>query len=105
MGYGNGNVSGASTYAGPKDQPTSIRQPMIADQMMALEQRAEGLHSMIAELEARLSAVLTPEPPQGLDKEGSPSFPVPLAASLAQSNQRLSQALNRLQALIGRIEL
>ena len=110
MGYGNGNPSGSVGYAVQGTRATPSTEPVVrnstsGDQINALEQRAEGFHAMLAELEARLSPILSLGPPAGQDKEASPSFPVPLASSLAQSNMRLSQGLNRLQELIGRIDL
>ena len=111
MGYGNGNPSGSVGYAilGARATPSTaaqaVRNSAIGEQLNWLEQGAEGLHSMLDELEARLSPILNPGPPTGADKEAPPPFSVPMAASLAQANMRFSQGLNRLQELIGRIDL
>lgn len=106
MGYGNGNTGvGAvtSVYAG---EQTIKRQPIIAEQMMTLEQRSETLAQLVAELEARIDPILIATPPDNKKDSGAAPHPgVAFGASLAQMNDRLALIGGRLRAIIERVEL
>lgn len=112
MGYGNGGSYGEATQAatvnlGPRD--ATARESLTASQTARLDKHLEALHHIINELDARLSAVLMPEPPAPPTGVGNaPSAPmpaVPLANMLAAMADRAGYACQRLQAVIGRIEV
>jgi hypothetical protein len=95
---------GGGAMAGSIPQPPP-RLSLVAEQFRQLEQRIEALHGVIANLSDRLSAVLAPEPPNGVGKEALPHPGVPLAAGLAEANARLGAAYSRLQSILDRVEL
>lgn len=104
MSYGNGGTV-AGGYAGVQIAPPA-RLTMIAEQMSTLENRTEVLTATIAELDARLSPIVRPEPPSAEGKrEPVPTVPVALGANLSQMNDRLALLNMRLRSLIDRIEL
>lgn len=104
MGYGNGGASGSMTASSLNPAPQ--RQSVIAEQMNTLEQRTEVLNSTVAELEARISAVLMPEPPASNEKSpGAPIQAVALGASLGSMNDRIALVTRRLRSIIDRVEL
>lgn len=111
MGYGNGGTgSGTITsYSGAAigvAVATAPRQPIIAEQMVALDGRTETLSSMVAELEARIASVLMTEGPSTSEKPLQAPHPnVQLGASLAQMNDRLLLITHRLRNVIERVEL
>ena len=101
MALGNSGYGNTATAS-----PATTRQSVISEQMVLLEQRAETLSQHVAELEGRLSGVLMPEPPTtNKDSPGTPHSGVPLGASIAQMNDRISFATMRLRNIIDRVEL
>lgn len=101
MGYGN---SGTGQVLGSASTP--VRQSAIAEQMVGLEHRTEHLGQLVAELEARIGAVLAPEPPAAQEKVPPMAHGVvPLGQSLGQIGERLMLIAGRLRTIIDRVEL
>jgi hypothetical protein len=109
MAYGNGSSYGdaqVNQYATPAALGELRREPQILQQTARLEKHVEALHHAISELEARLSAVLTPVPPQAVGNQSTtPAHSVPLAQTVAMQAERVSAACQRLQELISRVEV
>ena len=108
MAYGNGGtgqaIGGGSSAASAG--PAQTRPPVIVEQMNVLDSRADSIHSLVAELEARISGVLMPEPPATPGNKLEVPHPgVALGASLAQMNDRLAAVAQRLRGIIDRVEL
>jgi hypothetical protein len=101
MAYGNGGLSAGSAIGEVR------REGAISSQMNTLGKNSGILHSTIEELEARMVAVLAPQPPpsQTKDPHGVQIPGVQLGASLLDMNERIAHATMRLRALIDRIEL
>lgn len=114
MAYGNGGAGaisgGDSAYGrgvgniGVADMP---RMPLISLEMDRQAKAIEHLHSLISDLEARMSAVLRPVPPDVANVVGKPvmTHQVPLAEGLCGQNLRVESACQRIQSLFERVEL
>ncbi len=82
-----------------------VQPSAVSSQMNTLESRTEVLHSMISELENRLSGILMPDGPSNSAKQDMPMHsPVVLAQTLGMVNDRLDGAAARLTSILNRIE-
>lgn len=104
MGYSNGGVTAPGSYGGTAtDSP--VRMPMVALELDRQAKAVEHLHSLISDLDNRLSGVLRPTTPAtGADKK-LPDALVPLAGNISETNSRIEAACARLQGIYDRIEL
>lgn len=110
MAYGNGGTLGTSNSPGYADmQAKQIeRMPLVAMELERQAKAIEHLHSLISDLDGRLSAILRPTPPTVQAAPNAPApqaHPVPMANGLFDQNVRLDAACARLQSLFDRIEL
>lgn len=111
MGYPNGS-GGAAMGSGSLEQYTTVAQapprgmPMVAIQLDRQAKGTEHLHSLLSDLEARLSGIVRAVPPSVADQGGKNSMElVPLAGGLAEQNNRIESACHRVMSLLERIEL
>ena len=109
MAYGNGGEAGAPRQnynnAAPSSAPPD-RMPMVALELDRQAKTVEHLHSLISDLELRLSAIVRPDAPTPIAvTEKAMQTLVPLAGGLSEQNHRITSANARLQSLLERIEL
>ena len=110
MGYGNGGPTTAGMAAIGKPPNDISRVPLVALEMNRQAEAIDHLHSLIADLDVRLSAILRPDTPAqgpGQPATSAPSqvHPVVLANGLFDQNMRLEGACRRLQSMLDRVEL
>lgn len=102
------NLAGASAARKDCATVTVAGQTMgrITEAHEAARKLAEFLHNEISLLEARLSPVLRPQMPIGGNgAEKARNEPSALGASLEQLNAAISEAINRVQNISGRVDL
>lgn len=88
-----------------KDIPTPKSPPQFQQQAGILSERLELLEKSVAELESRLSPVLSPE----IENDGKGEAPEPpivqVAGTIREANQRIQRSTVRIQSIINRIEV
>lgn len=91
--YSNGNVA---------ERPQSRIEGVLGDATTA----TTNLHDRINELEVRLSAVLSPEPPSTVKETGGPrAAAVSVADRIMETSMLVSRATERVQSLLQRLEV
>ena len=106
MGYGNGGATtGGDTYGTPANDIPRV--PLIVLEMNRQAEAVDQLHSLIADLDVRISGILRPDPQ--IQSAGPPTpvgaHPVALATVLFDQNAQLEVACRRLQSMLDRVEL
>jgi hypothetical protein len=109
MAYGNGGSYGEVTAAQCNTNaavPVAPRPTMVSEQVSRLDKLVDALHGQLSELEARLSPVLMPEGPGTVGNKDQPGpMPVALASRIGAHGDAVTGACQRIQSLLGRLEL